>query len=159
MKELLDRITYSTNQDGCWEVTSHKARRSGYPILRVEKKLWTAHRWVYTKINGDIPQGLIIRHTCDNKECVNPDHLIKGTHKDNFEDMRERRGIEHLKNTPDSQVKGSRCGSSKLKEYQVLEIKKLLSKNIPNKEIASKYNISKQVICDIKNGRAWSWLK
>ncbi|UGO47583.1 HNH endonuclease [Morganella phage vB_MmoP_Lilpapawes] len=39
---------------------------------------------------GDIPAGMVVRHTCDNKRCVNPNHLLLGTRKENTHDMLER---------------------------------------------------------------------
>lgn len=48
------------------------------------KKL--AHRLAYELFRGEIPTGLLVRHTCDIKLCVNPYHLILGTAKDNAAD-------------------------------------------------------------------------
>jgi hypothetical protein len=49
-----------------------------------------AHRVMYRLINGVIPDGLLVRHTCDNHACIRPDHLILGTHAENMRDMVER---------------------------------------------------------------------
>lgn len=46
-----------------------------------------AHRIAYEKAYGPIPKDLIVRHTCDVKACVNPEHLLLGTLLDNTHDM------------------------------------------------------------------------
>lgn len=60
---------------------------SGYGQLTVDKRHWMAHRYAWTQVNGPIPEGMIVMHTCDNKLCVNPEHLRLGTHHDNMADM------------------------------------------------------------------------
>lgn len=64
----------------------------------------TQHRIVYCAVNGlslATIRGKVVRHTCDNRRCVNPQHLVIGTHKENTADMYARgrniqvRGVDH----------------------------------------------------------------
>lgn len=45
---------------------------------------------MYEQTKGVIPEGFVVRHTCDNPKCLNPDHLIVGTVDDNVSDRVER---------------------------------------------------------------------
>lgn len=91
-----------------------KSRRpDGYGEVNFQGKTTRAHRLAYVNANGltlaDI-QGKVVRHKCDNPSCVNPEHLILGTHLDNTRDRIERnRG-----------ARGERQGSAKLSAENVL---------------------------------------
>lgn len=63
---------------------------AGYGRVQVDHKEWLAHRLVWTQANGPIPEGLVVRHRCDNPPCVNLEHLELGTQKENGQDMVER---------------------------------------------------------------------
>ena len=93
-------IEYEINSNGCWICTSHTKDQSGYPQVRRNGKIWRGHRYSYTIHKGDIPEGQVVRHTCDNPNCINPDHLILGTQRDNVNDIfdRERRNMREEKN-------------------------------------------------------------
>jgi hypothetical protein len=49
------------------------------------------HVMAYIVAKGSVPPGMVVRHTCDNPPCINPEHLLIGTKADNAADMVERR--------------------------------------------------------------------
>ena len=73
----------------CWEWTAG-VNNSGYGQFSVYQRHVQAHRFSYELDNGPIPPGMEIRHTCDNRICVRPEHLLVGTRGDNMKDMYSR---------------------------------------------------------------------
>ena len=63
----------------------------GYGQFGLDTKVHRAHRVAYWLARGSIPPGQIIRHQCNNRRCVNPAHLVTGTHQDNMNDMTDNR--------------------------------------------------------------------
>ena len=83
---------YKVNPEtGCWEWIGFIHPR-GYGQFGVwtEGKTYRAHKFAYERLVGPIPDGMIVRHKCDVKICVRPDHLELGTQADNMRDCLER---------------------------------------------------------------------
>jgi len=83
--EIINNI--KPDKNGC-KIWPFYIERNGYGRLRNSsvKRRVSAHRLSYQLFNGEIPEGLLVCHTCDVRSCCNPQHLFLGTHKDNHQD-------------------------------------------------------------------------
>jgi hypothetical protein len=76
-------ITIDSNE--CWLMKP--TTYNGYARVKYAGKLHRAHRFSYEAFVGPIPDGLLVLHHCDVRNCANPNHLFIGTHKQNMQDM------------------------------------------------------------------------
>ncbi len=140
---LVDKQPKQSN--GCIIWPYGKAK-DGYGILQLNNKFRAPHRELYKLYyNKDLPKSILVRHTCDNRACVNIEHLVEGTHQDNMNDMVTR--------NRSYKPKGSLNVFSKLTESQVKEIK---TSNVTTRILAKKFKMSRSQISRIKTGRSWS---
>jgi hypothetical protein len=89
VERILDKIVEDEN--GCW-IFIGRLDYQGYGRIACRKVNGQtvddrAHRVMYMAFNGDIPDGLVVRHRCDIMRCCNPKHLVLGTQKDNIHDQ------------------------------------------------------------------------
>lgn len=96
---------------------------------------------------GEIPLGMQALHHCDNKLCVNPEHLYAGSHADNMRDAKARG------RTGGRPMPGETNPNAKLKTQDVLAIR---ASDAPTKLLAAKYGVSSTHIHWIKNYSSWS---
>jgi hypothetical protein len=92
--EKLVKSNYEIKESGCWEWTNSISTQSGYGKLVFKGKDMSAHRASYIVFKGEIPKGLHVCHSCDNRKCINPEHLWVGTQRDNIQDA-ARKGRLH----------------------------------------------------------------
>lgn len=139
-------IRYIINEDtGCWECVSHiLSDGAKYPSLYREGRRRDAHRYIYELRHGAINNSkLLVRHTCDNRHCINPKHLILGTHKDNTQDAVKRGRM----------TKGVRSHFAKLTEDDVRQIR--AAKGISQAQLARDYHINQPTIWYIIHRKTW----
>lgn len=136
---------------GCWNWLGVTSGSLGYGVFRMDKKLRYSHRISYELLVGRIPNELCVLHKCDNPKCVNPEHLFLGTLSDNNKD-RALKGRGRNQN-------GEKNNISKLKEKDVLEIKRLYSYGFVTQRLLAKmFLVSFQTINGIVNGNRWKYL-
>jgi hypothetical protein len=134
----------------CQEWTGYR-RKNGYGSLGVGGRRGVyAHRHAWETANGPIPKGMHVMHLCDNPPCVRVEHLRLGTHAENMRDMAMKgRG-------GDPGLKGSRVGTSKLTEREVVQIRGLLARGRETHlAIAKAFGVSEDTISLINLRKAW----
>lgn len=141
-----DRLAMRTiKTDGCWLFGTPG---NGYGKLQIEGRTVAAHRYAYEVAHGAIPDGAVVRHSCDTPRCVRPDHLSLGSPMDNSRDMTRRA----------RQARGVRQGSVKLTDAQVLELRELRRAGVTYRTLAHKFAISPSQASSVATGHDWGHL-
>jgi len=92
---LLSFIDAEGGCDTCWQWLSG-TNTFGYGRISINGKRRIVHREMYKSFYGPIKNGNVVRHSCDNRRCCNPLHLLQGTQKENVKDMVERQRIPSM---------------------------------------------------------------
>lgn len=156
MKTLAERLWPKVDRrspDECWPYQRYTDRSTGYGQFWEGTRLIGAHRAAWVVTHGEIPAGLLVCHTCDNRPCCNPAHLFLGTIADNAADMVAKgrgRGAEGMRNH-----------NARLTPEQVAEIRR---RHIPyshparrtggsTTELAREFGVTAQYISDLVRRR------
>ena len=134
----------------CWEWQG-QLNNHGYAFASwgqaEEKKKTVLHRVAYAIWIEEVPRGLCVLHKCDNPKCINPEHLYLGTKKDNTRDIKNRNRF--------NPARGEKCGMSKLKSEEILEIRDLREKGMTLNQISHKFDVTYENIHAICKRRTW----
>lgn len=133
------------NRDGCMLWTG--ARTKGWHgIFSVERRPVGAHRFAWSLVFGQIPNGMCVCHKCDNPACCNIEHLFLGTQKDNLMDMRKK----------GRQARGGRHGNAKLTDAKARTAIAMYMAGKSQRLIGEKFGVAQTVISEVVRGRTWS---
>jgi hypothetical protein len=134
--------------DECWPWIGSIDTR-GYGTIGADggRPLMRAHRVAYELTRGPIPAGLVVCHVCDNRACVNPEHLFVATQRENVLDM-VRKGRRQWPN-------GEHHYIAKLTAADVLNIR---DDPRPPRLIRAQYDIGKTTLYQIKRRESWRHL-
>lgn len=127
-------------ESGCHEWTGC-IMPNGYGQFHKNGKTAYAHRVAYELVNGSLGD-LFVLHKCDNRKCVNPDHLFAGTFDENMADMVSKQRQAH----------GEKNYHAKLDAETVRMIRSEIGLQ---REIADKYGITRSLVSLIRSGRIW----
>jgi hypothetical protein len=143
-KRLADKSKL-TPENGCVEWVGYIDPTTGYGSLIFNGMKMSAHRASYEKFHGLSISGKQVLHKCDNRKCINPDHLFLGSIEDNMKDKVEK----------GRQGRGSVYKTAKVTEKQVLVIRNLKKSGFLNKELASLFPMSVRHMARITSGNRW----
>ena len=139
MKTLKERFEEKfVKSEGCWNWTAN-ASGEGYGRFFVDGRRRPAHRISYELYKGNIPAGMLIMHSCDNRLCVNPAHLSPGTIQDNTADRTAKNRMPS----------GDRHPKTRITDAQVAAIR---ADSRPNKVVAKVYGIFYKYVQKIRSG-------
>ena len=152
---MLDKFMKCTaipeDKNLCW-VWHGVKDRNGYGVLNATR----APRFAYNQFIGEIPNGMFVCHSCDNRACVNPQHLWLGTPAENSRD-RDLKGRGKYK-LPTVKY-GKDNPKTKLTENQVREIRHLRLEGLSYYRLAKIYPVTIQTIRSICLHEIWKWVK
>jgi hypothetical protein len=145
--DIFDRLFDRTacRDSGCIEWLGGFSA-NGYGAIKYNGRMEGTHRMAYELCKEDIPAGLWVLHTCDNRACVNPDHLFLGTAKINKRDCMNK----------DRHAYGSRSGMAKLNNDKVRKIRQLLSAGeLTEEAIGKMFDVSQTTVSQIGSNQIW----
>ena len=118
--------------------------KDGYGVTYVNRKWSGAHRAVCVLAHGEQPAGIVARHSCRNRSCVNPNHLCWGTNLDNVHDaMRDG-----------THAKGERNHNAKLTAADIVEIRNA-PPSTKHTELARRFGVTPTNIIAIRRRNIW----
>lgn len=155
LPSIEQRFWSKVNKDGptqphmdtsCWEWLGYCNKNYGYGRFSIDGRLGLAHRFSWILQYGELPKDLDILHKCDNPSCVNPSHLLLGTHQDNMQDM--------VKKGRHRTLKGEHNSWAKLTRLQVDEIR-AKSIHTTQAQLGREYGVTQAAIHLIVKGKNW----
>lgn len=156
VRRILDRARRSSR--GCLEWTGAD-NGNGYGTMKSRRLGRSAyvHRLMIEAISGPLVEGAYCCHRCDNRRCVEPDHLFAGSPLDNVADMLAKgRGSPPPRTDWPARMQATRHHWQKLRLEDIPEIRKRISLGHTLDSIGRDFGVSGKTISKIKNGERWS---
>lgn len=164
MESINEYLTNRSEKDeltGCivWKlsVANHGYGQAYWPAFSKNKSgTISAHRLAYRAWCGEIPTGLLVLHKCDNRRCINPEHLFLGTNKDNSDDKIGKGRCnygDHHGRAISASLQNS--GRAFLTPEDVRAIRRTPQ---THKSLAKKYGVHRTVVTQVKNGKSYRWV-
>lgn len=142
---LIERFNEKINKtETCWLWTG-ATKTNGYGNFGLNNKSFGAHVMAVLLDGRDVPQGYEVMHKCDNPACVNPEHLVVASHKENMADA-SRKG---------RMVRGERHQFAKANDEMVRQIRAKAAQGIKQAALAKEYGIHQTTVGKIVLNKIW----
>jgi hypothetical protein len=151
------RFLSRTNKtETCWLWTGQNVR--GYGTLYDGGRTRRANRVAYELFIGEIPEGMLVCHSCDNPSCVNPEHLWLGTCSDNMKDC-VNKGRHQAQVNPMWCARGEAIPVSKLTANDVVKIRCLYKDGLTLRTIGKMFSVAHVTILKVIHKMTWAHIK
>lgn len=141
--QFWEKVRLTADTARCWEWQGCRLK-TGYGTTSLFNKKTRAHRMAFYFANGYMPKHFVL-HSCDNRLCVNPNHLSEGDAARNLREMSERGRSYH----------GNRHHFCKITEADAIRVKAMLSDGVPQADIAREFGIVQSAVSRINTGKNW----
>lgn len=136
-ERLMEKMTPAPN--GCWEWTGGM-RADGYGLVWFEGKAQRAHRIAYQVLKGPLDTKDVLCHKCDNRKCINPDHIFIGSRADNVRDAASKNRMPH----------GKSHWNATLSDAQIAMIRSI--EGVTYTEIARQFGVAQSTVSRLRSG-------
>lgn len=135
-------LGFQRAESGCLEW--QRAKANGYGVFKIAGHQYRVTTLMYWLFKGELPPGLWVLHTCDNRACGEPEHLYAGNAQQNSDDKvsRERQARGHRDFNADD----------------VRKVREMLGRGESPRTVAAAVGMSISNVRHIKSGRCWAWL-
>lgn len=145
----------------CLEWTGGQYKRGYGRFYTNEGTNRQAHRVAWELANGPIPDGMVVRHRCDNPPCVDPAHLELGTQEQNIQDAVDRRRYRHgddhpFRMRPELVARGETRTQAKLTDTKVREIRARAAAGESGRSLAREFGVSASIAGRIIRRERWT---
>ena len=147
------------SEDDCWHWTA-SCRSNGYGAFKTKEKTHGSHRLSYELTYGSITDSTLkVCHKCDNRKCVNPNHLFLGTDKDNMQDCKAkgRLVVNEGKKFKKGDIPTNRQFDIAMVSivYNIILLRRFNKEKLNLKSLSIEYGIPYTTIRDISTNRSY----
>lgn len=140
---------FQVTESSCFVVDSLHDNGRGYIRLKHEGSYRGVHQITWEECFGPIPPGMCVCHKCDNRACINPEHLFLGTDSDNKRDCVAK----------NRQARGATHGRTKLTIDSVRHIRDIYKPRIYTiRRISREFGVGYTTVRHILTRKNWRWL-